>query len=41
MAALGFAVIGGEPLPEMVPFGLLDGLPSEVLGCRQVLSRLS
>ena len=31
MAAPGFAVIGGEPLPELVPFGLLDGLPSEVL----------
>ena len=31
MAAPDFAVTGGEPLPEVEPFGLLDGLPEEVL----------
>lgn len=27
MGAAGFAVVDGAPLPEMVPFGLLDGFP--------------
>ena len=31
MSAPGFSVIDGEPLPEMTPFGLLEGLPAEVL----------
>jgi putative transposase len=31
MAAPGFAVVDGEPLPELEPFGLLDSLPAEVL----------
>ncbi len=30
MAAPGFSVVGGEPLPRLEPFGLLDGLPAEV-----------
>jgi putative transposase len=31
MAAPGFAVVDGEPFPELEPFGLLDSLPAEVL----------
>jgi hypothetical protein len=30
-ASPGFAVVDGEPLPELEPAGLLDGLPAEVL----------
>lgn len=29
LGSAGFAVIDGEPLPEMTPLGLLDGLPTE------------
>ena len=31
MAAPDFAVVGGIPVPGVEPFGLLDGLPEEVL----------
>ncbi len=31
MARPGFSVEGGEPLPTMEPFGLLDGLPAKVV----------
>jgi len=31
MASPGFMVVGGAPMPRMDPFGLLDGLPEEVL----------
>ena len=31
MAAPDFAVAGGIPVPGVEPFGLLDGLPEEVL----------
>ena len=31
MAASDFAVVGGIPVPGVEPFGLLDGLPEEVL----------
>jgi putative transposase len=31
MASPEFAVIGGDPVPSMEPFGLLDGLPPKVL----------
>ena len=31
MASPGFMVVGGAPMPRVEPFGLLDGLPEEVL----------
>jgi putative transposase len=31
MASPGFMVVGGAPMPRVEPFGLLDGLPGEVL----------
>jgi len=31
MASPGFMVVGGAPVPRVEPFGLLDGLPEEVL----------
>jgi transposase InsO family protein len=31
MSSPGFAVVDGEPLPELEPFGLLDSLPADVL----------
>ncbi len=31
MASPGFAVVDGQPLPRVEPFGLLDSLPGEVL----------
>jgi putative transposase len=31
LGSAGFAVVDGEPLPELEPLGLLDGLPTEVL----------
>jgi hypothetical protein len=35
MAASDFAVAGGIPVPGVEPFGLLDGLPEEVLAAAQ------
>lgn len=31
MASPGFMVVGWAPMPRVEPFGLLDGLPEEVL----------
>jgi transposase InsO family protein len=31
MASHGFAVVDGAPMPEMEPFGLIDGLPAAVV----------
>jgi hypothetical protein len=31
MGAADFAVVDGTPAPQVEPFGLLDGLPKEVL----------
>jgi len=39
MAAPDFAVTGGEPIPEVEPFGLLDSLPEDVLAAAREWER--
>jgi hypothetical protein len=39
MAAPEFAVTGGEPVPEVEPFGLLDSLPEDVLAAAREWER--
>ena len=39
MAAPDFAVTGGEPMPEVEPFGLLDSLPEDVLAAAREWER--
>ena len=39
MAAPDFAVTGGDPLPAVEPFGLLDSLPEEVLAAAREWER--
>ncbi|MEV1005686.1 hypothetical protein [Nonomuraea sp. NPDC050202] len=39
LGAPGFAVVDGEPFPELEPFGLLDSLPKEVLAAAQEWER--
>ena len=39
MAAPDFAVTGGEPVPEVEPFGLLDSLPEDVLAAAREWER--
>lgn len=39
MAAADFAVTGGEPMPEVEPFGLLDSLPEDVLAAAREWER--
>ncbi|MCO6004925.1 integrase [Actinoallomurus purpureus] len=39
MGAPGFALIDGEPLPQVEPFGLLDSLPAEVLAAAREWER--
>jgi hypothetical protein len=39
MAAPDFAVTGGEPIPEVEPFGLLDSLPENVLAAAREWER--
>ncbi|MFB4309051.1 hypothetical protein [Actinomadura sp. GTD37] len=39
LASPEFAVVDGEPFPELEPLGLLDGLPSEVLAAAKEWER--
>ena len=39
MAAPDFAVTGGDPVPAVEPFGLLDSLPEEVLAAAREWER--
>ncbi|MGO4649337.1 hypothetical protein AB4305_31010 [Nocardia sp. 2YAB30] len=35
----GFEVVGGEPLPQISPFGMLDSLPADVLAAAKEWER--
>ena len=39
MAAPDFTVTGGDPVPAVEPFGLLDSLPGEVLAAAREWER--